>query len=182
MNISFAGLHGTGKSTIARKLAEHFGFEFYSTGMAFRALAKENGMDLEEFSRYAENRPEIDKKLDAKILNLAQTDTNYIFEGQLPTFMLGDYRDFSILLTCEDNLRLSRMAVRDGRSVEDQRQETLVREESERQRFIELYDIDVLDPHTILQTFDLILDTTHLSIETVFNVCLHALEEIIKLK
>jgi len=53
MNISFAGLHGTGKSTIAKLVAEHFQFEFYSTGMAFRELALEHQMNLEEFSKYA---------------------------------------------------------------------------------------------------------------------------------
>lgn len=179
MNISFAGLHGTGKSTIAQKIADHFKFQFYSTGMAFRALATKYDMNLEDFSRYVELHPEIDNELDEKILKLAQTDTNYIFEGQLPTYMLGEYRDFAVLLTCNDDVRLSRMAVRDGQSLEDQRQETLVREESERQRFIELYQVDVLDPRTILNTFDLIIDTTHLSIEAVFDTCKSALQEII---
>lgn len=179
MNISFAGLHGTGKSTIAQKIADHFHFQFYSTGMAFRALAKKYNMSLEVFSRYVEQHPAIDHELDEKILTLAKTNSNFIFEGQLPTYMLEDYRDFAVLLTCEDKVRLSRMAVRDGQSLEDQRQETLIREESERQRFIDLYHIDVLDPATILNTFDLILDTTQLSIEAVFETCKTALQEII---
>ncbi len=182
MNISLAGLHGTGKSTIAKKLAEYFNFRFYSTGMAFRALAKEYEMNLEDFSLYSETHPEIDKQLDERILTLAQTDKNFVFEGQLPTYMLGNYRDFAVLLVCDEDVRISRMMVRDGRSLEDQKQETLIREQSERQRFIDLYQIDVLDPATILKTFDLIVNTTHLSIEGVFNVCKHALEEIIEKK
>ena len=79
MNIAFAGLHGTGKSTIAKKIAQHFGFSYYSTGMAFRALAAEHQMDLEEFSKYAEAHPEIDQELDNKILKMAQSAENYIF-------------------------------------------------------------------------------------------------------
>ncbi len=50
MNFSFAGLHGTGKSTIAKTVAQHFNFSYYSTGMAFRELAKEKKMSLEEFN------------------------------------------------------------------------------------------------------------------------------------
>ena len=179
MNISLAGLHGTGKSTIAKKLAEYFNFTFYSTGMAFRALAQEFEMDLEQFSKYVEDHPEIDRQLDEKILKLAKTPKDYIFEGQLPTYMLGEYRDFAILLTCDEDIRISRMAERDDRSFESQKRETLIREESERQRFIELYKIDVLDPATMLNTFDLILDTTHLSIEAVFETCKCALSAII---
>ena len=175
MNISFAGLHGTGKSTIAKHVANHFQFEFYSTGMAFRELAAEHKMNLEEFSKYAESHEEIDKQIDGKILGLAQSGKNFVFEGQLPTYMLGDLKDFAILLTCAEDVRLDRMAGRDGQSLEDQKHETVVREASERQRFIDFYQIDVMDPETILTTFDLILDTTHLGIEAIVQTCVAAI-------
>ena len=61
MIISFAGLHGTGKSTIAKNIAQHFDLTFYSTGMAFRELAKLKKMTLEEFSHFAEANIEIDR-------------------------------------------------------------------------------------------------------------------------
>jgi predicted cytidylate kinase len=177
MNIAFAGLHGTGKSTIAQQVANHFGFSFYSTGMAFRELAKDHSMDLEQFSTFVEDHPEIDKELDGKILNIAQLHEKYIFEGQLPVYMLGKHLDFAILLQCDEEVRIKRMAERDVHSFDQKKRETLMREESERQRFIELYTIDVMDPKTILNTFNLILDTTHLSIKNVVKVCIAALNE-----
>ncbi|WP_371806174.1 (d)CMP kinase [Candidatus Lokiarchaeum ossiferum] len=179
MNFSFAGLHGTGKSTIAKKVADHLNYTFYSTGMAFRELAKEKDMSLEDFSLYAEDHFEIDKELDGKILKLAQTGENYVFEGQLPTYMLGELKDFAILLTCDEKVRIERMMDRDVRTFEAQRHETLVREESERQRFIDIYQIDVLDPATMHKTFDLIINTTHLGIKAIFNICITALTEFI---
>lgn len=178
MNISFAGLHGTGKSTIAKRVAEQLGYTFYSTGMAFRELAKEKGMTLEEFSKYAENHYEIDRELDEKIIKLAETGQNYIYEGQLPTYMLGDRKDFAVLFKCDDKTRIQRMMLRDGRTYELQLQETRIREESERQRFIQIYGIDVLDPKTQLNTFNLIVDTTSLSIEIVTQMCIIAISEL----
>ena len=178
MNISFAGLHGTGKSTIAKKIAEHFNFIFYSTGMAFRELAKLKKMTLEEFSHFAEANIEIDRLLDGKIRLLAEMGASYVFDGQLPAFLLSDLNAFCILLTCDYDVRLARMASRDNKSLQDQQKETIAREESERERFIQLYNIDILDPSTILKSFDLIINTTDLNIEEIFNICRIAIEGI----
>lgn len=178
MIISFAGLHGTGKSTIAKKVAEHFNFSYYSTGMAFRELAKLKKMTLEEFSRYSEEHLEIDRLLDDKIKLLAETANSYVFDGQLPAFMLGDLNNFCILLTCDDDVRLTRMASRDNKSLEAQQKETVAREESERERFIQLYYLDILDPSTILKNFNLIIDTSELNIEEIFKICRIAIDGI----
>ena len=137
-------------------------------------------MNLEEFSKYAESHEGIDHQIDDKIIGLAQSGKNYVFEGQLPTYMLGDLKDFAILLTCDDDIRLDRMAARDGQPLEDQQHETIVREASERQRFIDFYQIDVMDPITILTTFDLILDTTHLGIEAIVDTCVAAISGLMK--
>ncbi|MHA1512166.1 MAG: (d)CMP kinase [Promethearchaeota archaeon] len=178
MIISFAGLHGTGKSTIAKKIAEYLKYTYYSTGMAFRELAKLKNMTLEEFSHYAEDHLEIDRLLDDKIKLMAEMGNSYVFDGQLPAFMLGDLNDYRILLTCDDDVRLARMASRDNRSLKDQHKETIAREESERDRFIQLYNLDILDPSTILKNFDLIINTTELNIEEVSKLCRVAIEGI----
>lgn len=176
MIISLAGLHGTGKSSIAKRLADTLGYAYYSTGMAFRELAKDKGMTLEEFSKFAESNIEIDHQIDHKIVALAQSGGNYVFEGQLPTYMIEEWRDFAILLTCDDTIRIHRMMERDGRDFETQKHETLVRERSEQQRFIDIYQIDIMDPARILQTFNLILDTSHLDLDTVYHLCLLAIQ------
>ncbi|TFH26489.1 MAG: cytidylate kinase [Promethearchaeota archaeon] len=178
MIISLAGLHGTGKSTIARRLAKTLGYAYYSTGMAFRELAKEQNFSLEEFSKTAEQDDTIDHQIDYKIVDLAKTKGNFVFEGQLPTYMIEEWRDFAILLTCQEDVRIRRMMERDSRDFETQKHETLVREESEKQRFIDLYQIDIKDPARILNTFNLIIDTTYLDIDTIFNMCLSAVQNL----
>lgn len=167
----FAGLHGTGKSTIAKRIADAFQCKFYSTGMVFRDLAKEKKMSLEEFSRYSETHPSVDQELDNRILNMAKAGGDYVFDGQLPAYMLKSLSNMNVLLQCNDQARIQRMAERDGRDFETQKHETLVREESERQRFIRLYNIDVANPSLILTTYHLILDTTQLGIEAVYTIC-----------
>ena len=177
MNLVFSGLHGTGKSTIAKLIAERYHLDYYSTGDAFRELARESGMCLKDFSIYSESHPEIDLSLDEKIKNMAQSESRFVFDGQLPAFLLGDLADFKILLRCEDEVRISRMKLRDNQSYDYQKQETLVREASEWQRFLDLYQIDIQDETLIVNTYDLIVDTTTRSIDEVFEVCVRALEK-----
>ena len=138
MIIVLSGLHGTGKSTIAKMLADHFQFQFYATGNAFRELAKEHNMSLQEFSKYAEIHKEIDFELDSKIKKLAESGQSYVFDGQLPAYILGSLANYRILLQCDDDVRISRMKLRDNQTLDAQKQETFIREASERQRFIEL--------------------------------------------
>ena len=64
MILTISGLHGTGKSTIGKLIAEDLGIQYYSTGQAFRDLANEMNMSLKEFSKFVEKTPKIDKKLD----------------------------------------------------------------------------------------------------------------------
>jgi predicted cytidylate kinase len=181
MIIVFSGLHGTGKSTIARRVAEALHATYYSTGNAFRDLAKEKGLTLEEFSRMAEGNFAIDKELDQKILTLAKTGKDFVFDGQLPAYLLGDLVDFAILLQCETKVRIERMRLRDGRDFAAQEHETLMREESERQRFLQIYQIDMQDAALIARTYNYILDVTTLSIDEVFEKCLIAIKNALHL-
>ena len=52
MILAISGLHGTGKSTIGRNVAETLGLTYFLAGDAFRELAKIKGMSLEDFSKY----------------------------------------------------------------------------------------------------------------------------------
>ena len=98
MILTISGLHGTGKSTIGKLVAEKLGIKYYSTGQAFRDFAKEMNLTLEDFTEYVENNPDIDKKLDHKIIEIAQKG-NIIIDSQLSAFILESIADFKILLT-----------------------------------------------------------------------------------
>lgn len=168
MILTISGLHGTGKSTIGKLIAETLDIKYYSTGQAFRDLAKEMNMSLEEFTKYVEERPEIDNKLDDKVLDVAK-EGNIIVDSQLSGYLLKDIADLRIHLTCPLETRVKRMALRDNISYEESMKETILRENSELERFKDLYKIDLSDIEKMNEIHDVILATEGLTIEEVLN-------------
>ncbi|MFX0073507.1 MAG: (d)CMP kinase [Candidatus Hermodarchaeota archaeon] len=172
MILTISGLHGTGKSTIGKLIAESLGIKYYSTGEAFRDLAKEMNMGLEEFTKYVEKHPEIDEKLDNKVLEIAKKG-NVIIDSQLSGYLLKNIADFKILLTCPLEIRVKRMAERDNVSYEECLNETINREKSELDRFKEIYGIDLGNTKKIKELYDIILEIEGLSIDEVLNYILN---------
>ncbi|MBA7619176.1 MAG: AAA family ATPase [Candidatus Lokiarchaeota archaeon] len=175
MILTISGLHGTGKSTIAKLITEKLGLQYYSTGQAFRDLAQEMNMTLEKFSEYAEKNPEIDKELDSKIIGIARKG-NIIIDSQLSGYILKSIADFKILLICPLEIRIKRMAERDNVNYKLKLRETEIREKSELERFKHLYNIDLSDQEEIQDLYDLIIDTENLTIEDVLEKILSTLE------
>ncbi len=163
--ITIGGLHGTGKSSTADKVAEEFGLRRTSAGKIFRQMAKERGLTLEEFSRVAEDDETIDLQLDGRLKDEAKIG-NIVLDGQLAAWMAGDYTDFKILLTAPEDVRIRRIAERDDVKFEDARHETLTRESIESARYKEFYGIDLSD----LSIYDLILNTEKYDLEGVVAV------------
>ncbi|MFX1418308.1 MAG: (d)CMP kinase [Promethearchaeota archaeon] len=179
MIITISGLHGTGKSTIGKLMAEKLGIEYYSTGQAFRDLAQKMNMTLAEFTEYVEKNPEIDKKLDNKIIEIAQKGS-VIIDSQLSGYILKTYSDFNILLTCSLETRVKRMVQRDSSNYEEKVKETKIREKSELERFKQLYNIDLSNKQELNQIYDLIIDTENLTVEEILKKILLRLEEVFK--
>jgi len=178
MILTISGLHGTGKSVVGKKIALALGIKYYSTGEAFRDLAKEKNMTLEDFTKYVEKHIEIDKELDKKIIEIAKKD-NIIIDSQLSGYLLKDIADFKILLKCSLEIRVKRMAERDKTTYDEKLKETEFREKSESERFILLYNIKINDLEKAKEIFDLILDTEKLSVEEAVNKILEEIKKII---
>lgn len=176
MNLTISGLHGTGKSTIGQQVAEILNLRYYSTGQAFRDLAKKMDMTLEEFTKYVENHPEIDQELDDKIISIAKQG-NVIIDSQLGGFFLEKFVDFKIFLTCPIEIRVKRMTERDNTSYEEKLKETKLREQSELERFSKLYNIDLSNEKRLNKLYDIIIDTENLTIEEVVSTIINTIKE-----
>ncbi len=176
MILTISGLHGTGKSTIGKIISQKLGIKYYSTGQAFRELAKEMKFSLEEFTDYVEKNPHIDKKLDKKIIEIASRD-NILIDSQLSAYILDSIADFKILLTCPLETRVNRMTERDNSNYEEKLKETLIREKSELARFNKLYELDLNNQSIIENLYNLIIDTTELTIEEVVEIIFAALKK-----
>lgn len=175
MIITISGYHGTGKSTIGKLIAEKLEIQYYSTGQAFRDLAQEMKMTLEEFTKFVEENPEIDKKLDNKIVEIAQRG-NIIIDSQISGYILKSIADFKILLICPLETRVKRMVERDNTNYEKKLKETKLREKSELERFKRLYQIDLNNEEEMTLLYDLVINTETLSIEKILEKILAAIE------
>jgi cytidylate kinase len=162
--ITVSGIHGTGKTTAAKHLAKKLKLRYVGAGEVFRQLAKEKKMPLKEFSKYAEKRPSIDLMIDNRTAAAAK-ENNVLIDGRLSGWM-AKRADFRILLTAPLEVRVKRMAQREGRKYRDVLAETEAREKSETMRFKRFYGVDVND----LSAFDLVLNTRGLSIDQMTRV------------
>ncbi len=169
--ITIGGLHGTGKSSVADSIAKRFGLRRISAGVIFRQLAKERGMTLEEFSRVAEGDLEIDELIDGT-QKKAAAEGNAVIDGQLAAWMAGDHADLKILLIAPVEVRIKRIAERDGTEFEFAKRETIAREGSEKARYFEYYKVDVSD----LSIYDLILNTGKYDLDGVTEIIAKAIE------
>lgn len=160
--ITISGLHGTGKTTQAKFLAQRFGLRYVSAGEIMRNMAKSIGVSLEEFSKIAERDHTIDKQIDEAIISEAEKG-NVVLDGRLTAWMAGKKADIKILLTAPLDVRVKRIAERDKKSFEEALRETVVREESEKKRYIEIYGINV-DDHSM---FDVVINTALWDEETI---------------
>jgi len=153
--LAISGLHGSGKSTYARAMAEGFGLRLVSAGQFFRRIAKERGISLEQLTEEASRDPRVDRLIDDMTKREAEKG-NVILDGQLSGWMAREKADVKIFLTAPDSVRFERIALRDGISVEDAREQTLMREAAQRDRFIRYYGIDPSD----LSNYDVVFDTS----------------------
>ena len=155
--VAISGLHGAGKTTAARALVRNFKLRYVCAGSVFRQLARERGMKLDEFSRYAEGRPEIDRMIDRRTAEAARED-GVLIDARLAGWM-AKQANLKVLFTAPLDERVRRIARRERRKYRDVLNETRKRERSEARRFKRFYGIDVND-HSV---FDLVLNTKRLS-------------------
>ena len=122
-----------------------------------REMARERGMDLLEFSRYAESHPEVDREIDERQKELA-SQGDCVVEGRLSAYFVPS--DFKVWLKADLKVRASRARGR-GDSDADILKAIKIREASERKRYKKFYNINIKN----LSIYDLVLYTTNLTIK-----------------
>jgi len=153
--LTISGFAGSGKTTVARGLSQKLGYAHISAGDAFREVARERGMSLEQLSTLAEAQPEIDKMVDRRQAELAQSCENAVVDGRLSGWVLK--ADIGVWLKAPLEVRAERIAGREGKRKAAALNETSLRDSSETRRYNTFYDIDV----TNLDIYDLVIDTVH---------------------
>jgi len=160
--ITVGGLHGVGKSTHSKALADNLGLRYVSTGLLFRDVASERGMDLIELTRLSAKDRSIDKEIDDRSKRLL-VEGNVVFDSMLAPYLSlsGGVEAFRICLFAPLKVRTGRIADRDEIEEQQALMETELRERTELERFKRYYGIDITDR----SIYHLMLDTSLFSIE-----------------
>ena len=174
MIIAIGGPPGSGKTTVAERLAEGFGYALVSAGARFREMAKARGMDILAFSRAAEADPGIDRELDRLVLEeVLRRDAmgdDIVVDGRIQAYLLSQRRIpcLKVWIDAPVDVRARRVEERERGSVAAARHEIEVRERSERTRYREVYGID-LDDRGV---YDLVVDSSEKTPERIVETIL----------
>ena len=141
MIITIGGLAGTGTTTAAQLLSEKMGIDYISAGYVFREMAREHNMSVLEFSAFAEGNDDIDKEIDKRQAELAKSADNLIVEGRLSAYFVE--ADLKLWLVTPFDIRSSRIAERESKSVDVASEEIISREKSEALRYKDIHNIDI---------------------------------------
>lgn len=162
--ITIAGKPGSGKSTTANIVAKTLGFERYSAGSFFRALAERKGMTVEEVSHLAAEDHSIDIEADAILREIGQVKSKLVIDSRLAFHWIPEafkvYLELDLAIAAErifkEDNEARRASGEVARSVEEMYDSIASRFAIEQKRYYNLYNID---PYNTVH-FDLVLDTT----------------------
>ncbi len=182
MIISLSGAQGSGKSTVALKLAAKLGWSHYYIGGLRRQAAAKRGLTLAEYNKLGEIDPSTDQEVDEYQKKLGQEQDNFIIEGRTSWYFIP--HSFKIYLDVKTKIGAQRIL--GHLQAENQRNEdhdlidksavlaSLERRQiSDAKRYLQYYNIDVHDKNH----YDFVLDTSNLNPEEVFMAVWSAVEE-----
>lgn len=168
MIITISGKPGSGKSSVAKLIADKLKLKHYSMGDLQRKYAKEKGITIEELCKLEAKDPKIDKDIDNYQTKLSEKEDNFIIDGRLSFYFIP--RSIKIYLDCSYEEGAKRIyndtitnkrdsSERKTKSFKEAKDILIKRVETDRKRFLKYYKVDFLD----LNNYDLVVDTTNIS-------------------
>ena len=171
MIITISGFPGSGKSTVAKILAERLGFRRYYAGQVRREAAKKRGLTLDEFNRLGEKDISTDKLVDDVLSELGKKEDNIVVEGRTAFHFIP--KSVKIFLDVrleegarrifEEKRRSNKRNEKPTASVEEELKILKERMRSDTKRYKKYYGIDCFDK----KNYDLVIDTSGIPAENV---------------
>jgi cytidylate kinase len=173
--ISVCGMAGSGKSTVARKLAEKYHLKFFSGGDALKALALKEGFKPLDcgwwesreglhFLKMRRSDHRYDRRVDDELLGLADKGNVVLDSWTMPWLLT---KGFKIWLEASVEKRAERIAQRDRISLKEALQALKDKESQTKAIYRRLYGFKLGEE---FEPFHFILDTDNLSADEVFQV------------
>ncbi len=172
MIITIGGLAGSGTTTAAKILSEKLQIPYLSAGDIFRQMASENGMDIMEYGKVAEDNDEIDLEIDRRQAQLAKEKKDLIVEGRLSAYFVE--ADLKIWFVAPLDIRTERICKREDKTREIVRKEIITRGESEANRYQEIHGIDIGN----MEVYDLVINSHSFQPKGIADIILKVTEVI----
>lgn len=180
MIITLGGHLGSGKSTLGKKLAEHFGLKRYSTGDFMRELALERGVSIIELNQIAEtDGGVIDSILDERQEKLWREQDNFIIDGRLAFHFIPHGKKIFLTVNPKEAARRifadnTRNGLETHESIDDAARNITIRRESENERYMKYYGVHIYD----MSLYDIVIDTSEKTPEQVFDAVIQELQKL----
>lgn len=156
--VTISGLPGSGTSTACALLRDKLGWSYVNAGQIFRDLAREAGLSLADFGHRAEGDASIDRVLDARMVETARAEQPIILEGRVTGWMAARNQlpALKVWLDAAVEIRAARVGTRDGEVAAAARENMVLRQASEEQRYRQHHGIEIGD----MSIYDLVIDTS----------------------
>lgn len=169
-----SGEIGSGKSSVAKRLARRLGADYHSTGSLQRRLASGRNLSTLEMNLVSEDEPTIDEEIDGFTRQLAETGGEFVIDSRLAWHFLPEA--LKVFLLVDTNQAAARVLGDQPSRSETERydgladavRDILARQESERRRFQSTYGVDLFR----WSNYDLVVETTRISPERTVELIL----------
>ncbi len=151
LRIAVSGKSGCGNTTVSRMLADRLGVRLIN--YTFHNMAEERGMSFTEICRLAEEDTQYDLYLDQRQVEMV-AQGSCVLGSRLAVWLLKK-AVLKVFLTASPEVRAGRIARREGLPLQTALRNLRQRDRRDRQRYINLYQIDV-DQYDFV---DLVVDT-----------------------
>lgn len=161
--ICITGNVSVGKSEVAKEIASELSWKLYRASETFRKKACELNMNIVDFCKYVEQNPDIDRDIELKTKEIADNIDGVVIDARLGFYVVKDA--FKVYMTCDEDvaadrlIKASRGKEEEYSSKEQAKRAIRNREQSERDRYIKLYGVDIQD----LSQYDFVIDTTYIT-------------------
>jgi CMP/dCMP kinase len=178
--ITIGGKPGSGKSTASKLVAARLGYEHFSSGDLFRAIARERGVDVHQHNLAAETEHSIDHEIDERLRDIGANQDRVAIDSRMAWHWMPE--SFKVYL----DLDLETAAKRILSSIDEKRQEhehipdnpaeyaarLEARLASEAGRYKRLYGVDPYDT----SNYDLVVDTSNYDSEQAVDYIINQYE------